>query len=550
TARANEALQASLLAPIGATPLAPGFAETAMQVLPGAGPHEMGINEYNAAFSPNGINGFVSALGAGNNTRATEGQVQLVGEKTDLSLGQYHYYSDGFRENNDRDYLVNEARLKYQVVDSLMIQFSALEREDDFGDLSDQIVSDEFINRTRRLNNKDIYSIGFNYDLGNSVYLMGYQSKGRVSRTDLSEIIFPWGDSTRAELPYVGKPEVTMVFGRFNSMFGDLVIGCKRIKIHENYRGTYTDVIDGVQQDPFFEELIPENNKIELCSADYQYLVDEFYAEFSFDSVDVDNLNFASLDDSFFSGEMGFNCFSEIECKLVHKEFLVSPVYGFEFLGVQTVDANYGRNDYQPFSSVKIDGAGVEGVWSTIALYGNFQRSNVSSPFYLARQTANPNFEEKQYTFGLTATPKWIDTLGFKFSLNESTSLYEAGALSKSNIPDLFRTEIYELSVNQAIWNDLVGNLSLSAIDQRYVIPKFGSEADFRSRVRFVNLDLSLKFEPCRLCEFQVYAINILDNNKKYIEGYLADFASAEQAASLEKYFTERVFALSVKVSY
>ncbi|HNG61515.1 MAG TPA: tetratricopeptide repeat protein, partial [Cellvibrionaceae bacterium] len=114
TARANEALQASLLAPIGATPLAPGFAETAMQVLPGAGPHEMGINEYNAAFSPNGINGFVSALGAGNNTRATEGQVQLVGEKTDLSLGQYHYYSDGFRENNDRDYLVNEARLKYQ----------------------------------------------------------------------------------------------------------------------------------------------------------------------------------------------------------------------------------------------------------------------------------------------------------------------------------------------------------------------------------------------------------------------------------------------------
>lgn len=136
TARANEALQASLLAPIGAMPLAPGFAETAMQVLPGAGPHEMGINEYNSAFTPNGINGFVSVLGAGNNTRATEGQVHAVDENGAVTLGQYNYSSDGFGVGADRDYLINQGMVQYEPLDFLRVQVGAIQRKDNTGNLT------------------------------------------------------------------------------------------------------------------------------------------------------------------------------------------------------------------------------------------------------------------------------------------------------------------------------------------------------------------------------------------------------------------------------
>ena len=262
TARANEALQASLLAPIGATPLAPGFAETAMQVLPGAGPHEMGINEYNAAFSPNGINGFASVLGAGNNTRATEGQVQLVGEKTDFSVGQYHYSSDGFRENNDRDYLVNEARLKYQVLDTLMIQLAALEREDDFGDLSDQIVNEEYSKTSRRIKKKENYSFGFNYFMGDSLELIGYKSKKYVHNTSFSEEFLPWGDSFKSEIPYIAKPEVSALLAAVDTSFGIFSGGYNQSKMKEIFGGIYIDTVDGVEQEPFIDEFVQENSRV------------------------------------------------------------------------------------------------------------------------------------------------------------------------------------------------------------------------------------------------------------------------------------------------
>ena len=119
--------------------------------------------------------------------------MQLVGKNGFFSVGQYHYSSDGFRENNDRDYLVNEARLKYQVLDTLMIQLAALEREDDFGDLSDQIVNEEYSKTSRRIKKKENYSFGFNYFMGDSLELIGYKSKKYVHNTSFSEEFLPWG---------------------------------------------------------------------------------------------------------------------------------------------------------------------------------------------------------------------------------------------------------------------------------------------------------------------------------------------------------------------
>ncbi|RYZ96975.1 MAG: hypothetical protein EOO68_15995, partial [Moraxellaceae bacterium] len=445
TARANEALQASLLAPIGATPLAPGFAETAMQVLPGAGPHEIGINEYNAAFTPNGINGFVSALGAGNNTRATEGQVQLVSEKTDLSVGQYHYSSDGFRENNDRDYLVNEGRLKYQIIDPLLIELVAIDREDDLGDLSDQIVNAEYSKTSRKIKKKESYSFGFNYSISDFIHLTGYRSTKRISNIDFSEDFFPWGDSVKTEIPYIAKPTVTAFVSQVDSNFGTFSVGYKQAKMDEIFGGIYIDVIDGIQQEPFVDELQPEQSKVKQYFVDYLYSGENFYVGLGIERTNVDKLILAPLDDTYFSGELGFDCSVGFECKFVHKEFLTSSGYAGESVRNQSANVFAGRSDYLPFTKVEIDGVGVEKNWPTLNLFGNFQRSEVSSPFYATNQYVSPDLEEREYSFGLNSISGWVDVVAIEYSFNKSSAFYNLGMIARSDIPNLFKTELFEL---------------------------------------------------------------------------------------------------------
>lgn len=551
TARANEALQASLLAPIGATPLAPGFAETAMQVLPGAGPHEMGINEYNAAFSPNGINGFASVLGAGNNTRATEGQVQLVGEKTDFSVGQYHYSSDGFRENNDRDYLVNEARLKYQVIDNLKIELKALEREDDLGDLSDQIISSEYSKESRQIKRKENYSFGLNYGVGESINLSVYRSNKHISNTYLSNDYFPWGDSVKSELLYGASPTITAALGEIDSGIGDIYLGYKQIKLDEEFGAIFVDTIEGVEQLPIIDDVVREKNNIDQYSVDYAYRGPNFYLGLGAEKASVEKIDLVPMDDVFISGALGFNCTMGFECKYVHKEFLTLPAESGESLRYQLVNAYAGRNDYQTFTRVEIDGVGFERDWSRVKAHGNFQRSRVASPSFSNGLDVKPNLKEKEYTFGVNALSiAGADVALFEYSYNQSTAHYKDDGLFRGNIPNLFRTEHYKMSFEQEFWAAVTGTASISAVEQRYDIKRFVEEEDLKSKVSFVNLNLSIKYAPCKMCIIEALAFNVLDNNKNYIEGYLASLVATDQAASLDRFFTERVFALSVKLRF
>lgn len=100
-ARVSELLQAQLLQPVNATPIQPLMAETALYVPDGIGPSDPGLNEYASLFHRDGTRLQLSAL-VGNDDQGGE-EVILSGVKGEISysLGQYHYETEGWRDNND-----------------------------------------------------------------------------------------------------------------------------------------------------------------------------------------------------------------------------------------------------------------------------------------------------------------------------------------------------------------------------------------------------------------------------------------------------------------
>ncbi|HRH76152.1 MAG TPA: hypothetical protein PK129_02300, partial [Cellvibrionaceae bacterium] len=230
--------------------------------------------------------------------------------------------------------------------------------------------------------------------------------------------------------------------------------------------------------------------------------------------------------------------------------FITQPVYGGELLRNQSANIFFGRNDYLPFAKIEVGGLGFERSWSKFDFYSSFQRSDVSSPSYSYEAPASPDIEEKEYLIGVNTTLALFDSFSVEYFFNKSAALYDVGVLPRPEIPNLFETDVFRLSVDKLVWRGVIGRLALSSVQQDYAIPKFGSVDDSNSRVSFVNVNLSVSARPCNGCTINFVVHNVLDNNKNYIEGYLADFVGAEQAATLDQYFTERVTSLSVNVRF
>ena len=131
----------------------------------------------------------------------------------------------------------------------------------------------------------------------------------------------------------------------------------------------------------------------------------------------------------------------------------------------------FGRNDYLPFAKVVTDGVGFNKGWSMLSVYGNFQRSDVSSPSYRSELAPSPDIEEKEYSIGLNSNSVWFDVLSVEYSSNQSVANYDVGVNQRSEIPNLlFETEVLNfLSISKCLRFNWA--LLLSSVDQKYVIP-------------------------------------------------------------------------------
>ena len=99
--RVSELLQSQLYQPLNLHPVQPEVALGRSFILRGAGPSDPAFNEYTHLFERNRISALASGLVGTNDTFGDQISLSALYGPFSISLGQLHYQTDGFRENND-----------------------------------------------------------------------------------------------------------------------------------------------------------------------------------------------------------------------------------------------------------------------------------------------------------------------------------------------------------------------------------------------------------------------------------------------------------------
>ncbi len=161
--RTSELLQSQLLQPINLTPVQPRLAESNLLILDGTGPSNSSFNEYNPLFMRNRL--ALQASGTLGNNDQWGDEVILSGlkDKFSFSLGQYHYETDGFRENNFLQHDIYNAFFQVAVTDKLSLQTEYRHRESEQGDLQLNFDPTRFSTQDFRTTNQDKVRVGLHY---------------------------------------------------------------------------------------------------------------------------------------------------------------------------------------------------------------------------------------------------------------------------------------------------------------------------------------------------------------------------------------------------
>ncbi|MDR4513526.1 FecR domain-containing protein [Nitrosomonas sp.] len=164
-ARVSELLQAQLLQPINTNPVQPQLAVADLNIITSTGPTAVGFNEFAPLMERNRPQLVASGIVGSNSTYGNEIVYSQLYEKTSVSLGQFHYQSNGFRPNNNQNHDVLNAFIQHAFTPKLNVQAEVRTRNTKHGDLLLDFDTDKFDNNYRRNIKEDVARIGAKYEL-------------------------------------------------------------------------------------------------------------------------------------------------------------------------------------------------------------------------------------------------------------------------------------------------------------------------------------------------------------------------------------------------
>ncbi len=162
-ARASELLQSQLLQSINTTPVQPQLAETNLFILAGAGPTTASLYEYNPLLVRDRLSLLSSAVIGINGTLGDEVVLSGIEDRFSYSLGQFHYRTDGFRENNDLQHDIFNLFAQVAVTPNFNLQAEFRRRETDQGDLRMNFNPENFSAYNRSNINQDTARLGMHW---------------------------------------------------------------------------------------------------------------------------------------------------------------------------------------------------------------------------------------------------------------------------------------------------------------------------------------------------------------------------------------------------
>lgn len=211
-ARSSALLRSQLLQPITIDPVQPSLSTTDLQILPGALPSEAGFNEYGALFERDQIRLNAAGVIGNLDTRADELTLSGIVGRAAFSAGQFHYQSDGYRENNDVQYDIYTLFGQAALTDTLNLQAELRSRRSEQGELAQNFDPDDFSRTSRTDIDQDTARVGLRYsptprvDLLASVIVSDRESR-QVQAEDeftLTDDIKQTGSDTQVQGIYRG----------------------------------------------------------------------------------------------------------------------------------------------------------------------------------------------------------------------------------------------------------------------------------------------------------------------------------------------------------
>lgn len=162
-ARVSELLQSQLLQPLNTTPIQPQLAETSLGIPEGTGPSDLSNNEFNPLFMRNGTSAQINAIVGSNSTIGEDFVISNLFGKTAFSVGQFHYETDGFRENNDQTHDIFDIFAQIAITPEFNIQAEYRTKESEFGDIVLNFDPNDFSTSDRNIREQDTKRIGMRY---------------------------------------------------------------------------------------------------------------------------------------------------------------------------------------------------------------------------------------------------------------------------------------------------------------------------------------------------------------------------------------------------
>ncbi len=134
-ARVSELLQSQLLQPINMTPIQPQLGDKSLLTIQGSGPSSLSFNEFNPIFTRNGFSFQSSGMVGNNETYGDEIVHSGLWQNSSYSIGQFHYETEGFRQNNDVDVDLINGFIQAELTPNFSIQAEIRHKTTDRGDI-------------------------------------------------------------------------------------------------------------------------------------------------------------------------------------------------------------------------------------------------------------------------------------------------------------------------------------------------------------------------------------------------------------------------------
>jgi tetratricopeptide (TPR) repeat protein len=181
-ARVSELLQAQLLQPLNLIPVEPQLAASKLFILAGAEPTNPAFNEFNALFERNRISLYASGVAGTKGTFGDSLTLSALWDKLSMSVGQFHFETDGFRANNDlKEDIYNvfvQASPSHRT--SVLAEFRAVRL--DQGDII-RFDPDRFLPTRRDREDTDTVRLGFRHAYTPGSVLIAAAAYGKVDAT-------------------------------------------------------------------------------------------------------------------------------------------------------------------------------------------------------------------------------------------------------------------------------------------------------------------------------------------------------------------------------